>query len=162
MAVPHSFFVFAANKPQIYYFPYLCRVKSLRGILSVFALLVVFSVYDFVGDLADLKLFSASPETCSVIAHANKGDEVNFETPCPMPHQINNSTSFTLPVRDLRHSQRTNPSPQARPHSANGSSPEAEGQTKNLLSSTLFGKANRPAPYHFSDTALYAIRKLRL
>lgn len=141
---------------------YLCTVKILRGILSVFALLVVFSVYDFIGNLADLNLLSASQDTCSVIAYPDKGDDVNFETPCPMPHQINNATSFTLPVRNLSHSQRTNPSLQARPHGANGSSPEADGQTKNLLSSTSFGKVNFPAPYHFSDNALYAIRKLRL
>lgn len=137
-------------------------MKTLRGILSVFALLVAFSIYDFVGDLANLKLLSENAENCSVMDQHKEGDEVNYETPCPMPYQIDNFTSFTPPVRNLSHSQRTNPSSQTRPHSANGSSPEADGKAKTRLNSVSFGKVNFPAPYHFSDNALYAIRKLRL
>ena len=137
-------------------------MKTLRGILSLFALLVVISIYGIVSDLVNLKLLSASVEDCSVMTQPKEGDHVDFETPCSMPHQINNSTSFTPPVRNLRPSQRTNQSFQTRPHSINNSSPEDNCKTKNLLSSTSFGKVNFPAPYHFSDNALYAIRKLRL
>ena len=137
-------------------------MKTLRGILSVFALLVVISLYDFAGDLADMKLFLAGSKECSVIAQHKEGDDVNYETPCPMPHQIDNTTSFTPPVRNLSHSQRTNPSPQTRSHGASDNSPKADSKAKTLLSSVSFGKVNFPAPYHFSDNALYAIRKLRL
>ena len=137
-------------------------MKLLRGILSLFALLVVGSLCDFASDLANTQLHLANLEKGFIIAQPEERDNVNYATHCPMPHQITNSTSFAPPVRNLSHSQRNNPSPQTRTHSANGSSPKADGRTKSVLSTTSWGKINFPAPYHFSDNALYAIRKLRL
>ena len=153
------------NRKKTFDLSFFCNfalMKTMRGILSVFVLLVVFSLYDFGSDLAGLKLFSVSEENGSVMVPHQEGTIMNFETPCQLPHQISNSFSFTLPVRDLRPSQRTSQSFQTKPQSSNGASPEDNGKVKTIFCSTSFGKVNFPAPYHFSDNALYAIRKLRL